>query len=952
MIQDENTYFDLNMTLLEKHHPKAWELLSTHRVESVGNIFRTPSGSPNLSIITQDNKIITLHREESPESDSDEYPKKIPEDHKGVICILGFGMGYHLLNILKSRPLLQYLAVFELEPDIFVQALTHMDLSELLTDPRFILSLGKPDNISNIMAKTARTLQLEDAAIHDHFPSVMLNPDVYATVRNDLYSYINSLSVGGATTRKLGKDFMRNRFEHLSTLHHQYLLETLHNKFANSPAILVAGGPSLNKNIQHLKQIQENAVIFAVDTVLPTLLKHDIRPHFVTSIDPNNLTFEKFANVLSQVKDVSLICSSWVNTRTAKVFPSRQVFWTFTVKPVEAWINTLLGGKMLTGGSSTVAHLNLIAAHMLGCDPVIFIGQDLAYPEEATHAEGTVLQGTKPDHMSPAGHGLGQTVKGIDGKMLRTDRSFISMKDHFESAISKARQIHINATEGGAHIEGTQVMTLRDVISEYCTADIGVSRRIREYASEAGPIDNTRILRELKEMNEQIQALRKKVKQSDKLAASVLNELKKKNKKRNRVKSFGDLPPGTQKQISRIDALHKELDSAINLWQLMEEMTMEGLKEADRRKKEISLYEDDPEQYSRWLHLNLNRLDEINTIRTESLDIFEKGINIIFQLNAKEKHLQDQADLARLYMDTGNYSLARPLIENVLTSQDDSGEFDFFAGCIATLFNESTAARELFENAIKKAPELSHRIDAFNHELCDDYLSYARYFQTLPGRKESTRHMVNKGLGICPDHEELITELNSLLLDDLKEIQNHFESGDFHQAQALLAKWEDNIVQDWNCFTHLPPENTSRLLFFMGKMQLRDKSYADALTWFQKALALTPEKEDLHFITIDTCFMANDYNGAVQSIERAVAMDRKFAAYWETIGDSLMAAGQHEDAIIAFERCFTSLPENINLLKKIGDCYLESGQLDAAKASYEQFKMLVAKSERNPDSMS
>ena len=63
---------------------------------------------------------------------------------------------------------------------------------------------------------------------------------------------------------------------------------------------------SLDKNVHFLAQVQEKAVIIAVDTVLPTLLKNGIRPHFLTSIDPNNLTYEKFSDVVSVSKDASI----------------------------------------------------------------------------------------------------------------------------------------------------------------------------------------------------------------------------------------------------------------------------------------------------------------------------------------------------------------------------------------------------------------------------------------------------------------------------------------------------------------------------------------------------------------------------------------------------------------------------------------------------------------------
>ena len=101
----------------------------------------------------------------------------------------------------------------------------------------------------------------------------------------------------------------------------------------------------------------------------------------------------------------------------------------------------------------------------------------------------------------------------------------------------------------------------------------------------------------------------------------------------------------------------------------------------------------------------------------------------------------------------------------------------------------------------------------------------------------------------------------------------------------------------------------------------------------------SPDNHEIHSVTIDTLFITGDFNGAIKALNKAIKLDTKFAAYWETIGDSLQDSGQHDDAIIAYENCFLHLPDNINLLKKMGDCYMATDQLEAARAAYEQFKL-------------
>jgi tetratricopeptide (TPR) repeat protein len=107
----------------------------------------------------------------------------------------------------------------------------------------------------------------------------------------------------------------------------------------------------------------------------------------------------------------------------------------------------------------------------------------------------------------------------------------------------------------------------------------------------------------------------------------------------------------------------------------------------------------------------------------------------------------------------------------------------------------------------------------------------------------------------------------------------------------------------------------------------------------------------IFILFIDTYFVANDFNGAIEALCEAIMVDKQFTAYWETIGDTLAAEGQNEDALFAYELCFTCLPGNISLLKKIGDCYLAMNQLEAAKETFEQLKTKMAELNlSNPDS--
>ncbi|MGV1099870.1 6-hydroxymethylpterin diphosphokinase MptE-like protein [Thiovibrio sp. JS02] len=941
-------YFEANLALLRKNHPGIWQQLTTTPPEPLGKVFPAADGKLCLDIDNGEGNVVKLHDEKHPEGEISFFLGEIPEEHTGFVALLGMGLGYTPTAILRERHHLQYLAIFELEPGIFLQALRHMDLSELLSDPRLILSVGADIDMNKTLAPASRTIQLETSQIFYHRASFNSNQTTYKKLKDQVYAHINTLNIGGTTTRALGRDFLTNRFQHITTIHHDLLLESLQNTFAGTPAILVAGGPSLDKNIHLLKSAQKKAVILAVDTVLPALLNNGIHPHFLTSIDPNNLTYEKFADVAPGATGISLICSSWVNRKTPKIFPAEHTFWVFTANPLEAWLNSLLGGTLFTTGASTVAHLNLIAAHLLGCNPIIFVGQDLAYPGKTSHAKGSVLH-SNPQETGPS-QTEGLTVLGIDGSMLRTDRSFLSMKHHFESIIAKTPDIrYINATEGGAHIEGTETITLQEALDRECAREENPIGKIRACTSEIPPLSPQKLHAEFRKILKETSALRKHIDKADTLSRTVLAKLTRLKKDGAPVRSFTMLPKQIQRTINEIDALHKKLDGATKIWRLLEEITMEGLKESERRRQAISLLARNPDTYSEWLQENLDRFLEINRIRIETLDLFTENLSTLLTFHEQEvaclkkiadadQAAQARLALARLYLDSGNYSLALPVVEKLCADMPDCGEAFFQLGCILSQRTEHERAAECFDRAVSLSPELASGIEAFHRRLGDEYLTFVQYFKKQAGRAPSLRYMLRKGLRYAPDHPALRQELAEALGKDLEQIRSCLAREKYEEAAPLAAEWHDYLLRNEAIAADLTPELTSELFASLGKIQAAENMLREALASFRKALEFSPDNSSLLLLCMETCFALGDFPNGIATLNRAIEIDRAAAAYWEQIGDSLQAAGQNDDAVAAYERCYLHLPEKINLLKKIGDCYMATGKLEAAKEAYLHLK--------------
>ena len=74
-------------------------------------------------------------------------------------------------------------------------------------------------------------------------------------------------------------------------------IDTLRDHFKGMPAVVVAAGPSLQRNIDQLAELADRAVIICVQTTFKMLVDRGIRPHFVTSLDYHEMSKRFFEDI-------------------------------------------------------------------------------------------------------------------------------------------------------------------------------------------------------------------------------------------------------------------------------------------------------------------------------------------------------------------------------------------------------------------------------------------------------------------------------------------------------------------------------------------------------------------------------------------------------------------------------------------------------------------------------
>jgi hypothetical protein len=134
---------------------------------------------------------------------------------------------------------------------------------------------------------------------------------------------------------------------------------------------------------------------------------------------------------------------------------------------------------------ATVMHLAFYLAEFLGCDPIIFVGQDLGFTGHCYYAPGVAMhQAWQPElgrfctlEMKEweriARHKpILRKLTDIHDRAIYTDEQMFTYLQQFERDFAQSAARIIDATEGGVRKAGATVMTLQQAAESHCTQAI------------------------------------------------------------------------------------------------------------------------------------------------------------------------------------------------------------------------------------------------------------------------------------------------------------------------------------------------------------------------------------------------------------------------------------------------------------------------------------------------
>lgn len=487
--------YNKNLLLLKKYYPELHKKLINIK-KPLKYELKSINGSFNI-FVRDENRF--YYDDKNPLHSALEDMKKQEISYARLVFLLGFGLGYEyqaFLKLYKDKLDIKKLIIVEKEIEVFYFALHLNDMGKLIENKNvyFFVGLDSRELIDDfgVIAWKDFTilLYIKALGVISTKSGFSIDSKYYLEAfRNMKKVVLHKITIAGNDI----EDSMwgiSNMLENLDEIIRNPGIKNLYDKFKGKPAVVVASGPSLDKNIKYLKGMEDNVLIICADSALKILRSHGITPHITVMIERPKFMATLFESLSREdMINTYLVAAGVIHRDVYKIYEGEKIILFPPHKPF-LWLDV---DKGYTNIRLSAGNMTFQVAELLKADPIIVIGQDLSFAnDERTHAKGMPLgQNVKTEKQRKK-----MKVKGNYQEEVLTHEIWFRFLECYEEDVRKYTKegaTVINCTDGGAHIDGTILGNLDEELSKYAVKKIYPSAIIRKALCQEGNIDEQEV---------------------------------------------------------------------------------------------------------------------------------------------------------------------------------------------------------------------------------------------------------------------------------------------------------------------------------------------------------------------------------------------------------------------------------------------------------------------------
>jgi Flp pilus assembly protein TadD len=940
--EGEMSFYEKNLTQLKLKFPEVYEWILKAEEDKSIEVIHTAGGVSNLRLKGITGKSSYLYPMDDPLREEREFCKTLDFSADQVTFLVGIGLGYIIEAIREKVQKGHKIIVFEKSATILKKALHQTDFSDLLKEGGMIFSLPDEDSVREKALQYASDHNIGDSRIIGNARLMDVRKE-YFELKELVVKYTTSSLVNHSTTINNGPIFAKNEIANLPRFLFSSGIKHLYEKFKGIPGIIISAGPSLEKNIHRLKEAKGKALIIATAPVVRVLFAHNIKPDLIVSIDfmdENGIHFEG----INDCVDIPLVYPIRLTPRIVKEYQG-DMFAVQDFMGLFGWLqkNWEFKGSFTGGGS--VAIYAIMLALFCGCDPVIFVGQDLAFTDRS-HIDGVFLA-EKVDRNNPNV----LWVDGMYGEKVPTSPVFLSFLGTIEAMIKQFQdRSFLNCTEGGAKIQGAKILSFDEFLTTQRQEPVDIEGIIKK-STNIEKVNFRELLREIEEKINQLRGMLK-------LSIDGLRS----NKKIKRKLGREEISSPEMRQ-----ALRENYQNSTTLQQFCESFAPMSLfinKEIFQINRQEYRFQSSHSDTKEGLVIGLKRNNLILAAAQKGIKEVYERLTHLFQilkrietqrrkLAANDKDEGAHYQYGRVLSEIGCHRLAVEEYEKAMEQGREDCEIFYALGLSYLCLGKITMAEAVFQRAQKRFPEESLIQEGFREleEVKKEWEEKAESYHQAKDWVNASLY-ARKLLREYPDHrraEEIAKESGRLRDEKVRKVEEMHQE----ERKKRFLKMEHRNLMD-------------RAKDFMGR-----KYYAQAMDCLERALHLGHDEVEVKSLLACCYSEAGEMDKASQVFEELVAQFPETGLFHFNLGRALIrngrleeAAGQleiaaskekqkfynalfeagaiymnyksYDRAIECFEKYLECSPDSYELLTKIGTCYLAQGRLSEARQKYQE----------------
>ncbi|EAI2889568.1 DUF115 domain-containing protein, partial [Campylobacter jejuni] len=385
------------------------------------------------------------------------------------ICIYGIGNALLIKNLAKHY---KHLFVFESEIELFILALSTIDLSEELCSGKIYLVDIQEKKI-NLQLRILFDqndvflwLNLYEMFINNNFYKKYYYEEILNTDKI-AYENINLVIRNLDPDSKISLSCYENFYKNISLMLKNIPLKRIINErkglFDN--CIVVCAGPSLQKQIPLLRQYQKKFVIFCVDGAYPLLVKNNIIPDYVLNLDFEEYPLKFFEEVDAENKTLFILAAS-THPSVVEYLYKKQIPLSIALNDNLPYQNLHIDEFGYLEFGTHVGHACYALAIALKFKNIIIIGQDLSFDQRGNSHFDSFDLGSDIDATLDIPT-LKRIAYGGIGEVL-THLAWDDYRKKLEDLFARNLEVNFfNATEGGAKIEFTKELDFKSCCKQF-----------------------------------------------------------------------------------------------------------------------------------------------------------------------------------------------------------------------------------------------------------------------------------------------------------------------------------------------------------------------------------------------------------------------------------------------------------------------------------------------------